>query len=67
MKRKLAKSLLWWFGNQQVKPSSHDVHVTLRVTHPTPTCPTVSADAEPTRKHAETIFSAQCDVTKMVN
>ena len=36
---KLAKSLLWWFGNQQAMPSSHNVHVTLRVTHPTPPVP----------------------------
>ena len=32
------------------KPSSHHVHVTLRVTPPTSPCPTLSADAELVRK-----------------
>ena len=48
------------------KPSSHHVHVTLRVTVPTSLCPTPSADTEPVRKCAQTIFSVQymqCDVT----
>ena len=63
---KLAKSLLWWFGNQQAMPSSQHVQVTLRVTPPHSSCPTLSADAEPMHKHTETIFSAQCDVTKSV-
>ena len=45
------------------KPSSHHVHSTLRVTLPTSPCPTLSGDAELTRKCAETIFSAQlCSV-----
>ena len=35
-----------------------------RMTPPTSPCPTLSADTEPARKRAETIFSAQCDVTK---
>ena len=57
----------------KAKPSSHLVYVTLRMTAPTspcptspcltpPTCPTLSADAEPMYKHPEIIFSAQCTV-----
>ena len=49
-------------GLFKAKPSSHHVHSTLPVTLPTSPCPTLSADAEPARKHAETIFSAQCAV-----
>ena len=44
------------------KPSSHHVHVTVRVTPPTSLCPTLSADAEPARKCTEIIFSAHCAV-----
>ena len=49
-------------GLFKAKPSSHHVHSTLPVAPPTSPCPTLSADAEPARKHAETIFSAQCAV-----
>ena len=49
-------------GLFKAKPSSHHVHSTLPVTPPTSPCPTLSADAEPARKHAETIFSVQCAV-----
>ena len=40
------------------KPSSHHVHVT----PPTSPCPTLSVNAEPERKCAETIFCVQCAV-----
>ena len=36
------------------------VQATLRVTPPMSPCPTPSTDAEPVRKHAETIFSVHC-------
>ena len=49
-------------GLFKAKPSSHHVHSTLPVTPPTSPCPTLSADAEPARKRAETIFSTQCAV-----
>ena len=49
-------------GLFKAKPSSHHVHSTLPVTPPTSPWPTLSADAEPARKHTETIFSAQCAV-----
>ena len=49
-------------GPFTAKPSSHHVHVTVRVTPPTSLCPTLSADAEPARKCTETIFSAHCAV-----
>ena len=42
--------------------NSQDVQVTLQVTPPTSPCPTLSADAEPARKCAETMFSAHCAV-----
>ena len=44
-----------------VKPSSHHMHSTLRLTPPT-SYPTLSAEAEPAGQHAETIFSVQCAV-----
>ena len=47
-------------GLLKAKLSSHHVHSTLPVTPPTSPCPTLSADTEPARKRAETIFSAQC-------
>ena len=49
-------------GLFKAKSSSHHVHVTLWVTAPTSSCPTLSAVAEPARKCAETIFSVQCAV-----
>ena len=49
-------------GPFAAKPSSCHVHSTLRVTPPTSPCATLSADAEPARQRAETIFSAQCAV-----
>ena len=49
-------------GLFKAKPSSHHVHSILPVTPPISPCPTLSADAEPARKRAETIFSAQCAV-----
>ena len=49
-------------GLFKAKPSSHHVHSTLQVTPPTSLYPTLSADTEPARKHAETIFSVQCAV-----
>ena len=51
-------------GTFTAKPSGCHVHSTLRVTPPTSPCPTLSADAEPTRKCAESIFSVQCVVVK---
>ena len=49
-------------GILTAKPSSHHVHVTLRVTSPTFLCPTFSADTVPVHCRAETIFSALCAV-----
>ena len=52
-------------ANQGISTDSHNsqhVQVTLRVTPPTSPCPTLSADAEPARKCAETIFSVHCAV-----
>ena len=51
-------------GLFNAKPSRHHVHVTLQVTPPTFPCPILSAGAEPMCKRAETISSAQCDVTE---
>ena len=52
-------------ANQGISTDSHNsqhVEVTLWVTPPTSPCPTLSTDAEPVCKRAETIFSAQCAV-----
>ena len=49
-------------GPFTTKPSSCHVHSTLQVTPPTSPCPILSADAEPARKRADTIFSTQCRV-----
>ena len=48
--------------NNLLQPSSHHVHVTLRVATPTTPCPTLSTDAEPACQRTETIFSVQCTV-----
>ena len=52
-------------ANQGISTDSHNsqhVQITLWVTPPTSPCPILSADAEPARKRAVTIFSAHCAV-----